>query len=85
MAEIDDLRRRLAAAEKVCYLFGITGARHETQRERAALQAWMDWYHQYGGDGEPVSDAEIDRLDHLRREIREATLRAIGEREGGGG
>lgn len=79
MAEIDDLRRRLAAAEKVCYLFGITGVRHETQRERATLQAWMDWHERY--DAEPVPDEEIDRLAQRRREIREATLRRIDERD----
>lgn len=78
MAElIDDLRRRVLAAERVCYLFGITSARHETERDKAVTQAWMDWSAAFNDDVPRVTDEEITELARRRDEIRAATLRRI--------
>ena len=77
MAEIDDLRRRLAAAERVCYLVGISGARSESDRDKAATQAWMDWSHDYRPLVTPVSDKEIAELATRRDVIRQRTLERL--------
>jgi hypothetical protein len=81
VTEIDDLRQRLAAAERVCYLFGITGVRTETDREKATTQAWQEWSHTYGRLAPEVPDDEIERLAARRDIIRNRTLGRL-RREG---
>jgi hypothetical protein len=76
-AEVAELRARLEAAERVCYLFGISAARHETEREKAALQAWIDWHGEHGHGAQKVSDVEVQVLAARRDAIRNATLARI--------
>lgn len=45
------LAKRLAAAETVCTIFGWTGYGEEGLREKAAVQAYMDWANTYGAPG----------------------------------
>lgn len=78
--EIERLRQRLAAAEQVCVLYSWIGIPDQTDRGKAALQAWIDWSHQYGPL--PKSAEWNDRITELARrrdEIRAATLRKIRE------
>lgn len=46
-AELEALRRRLAAAEQVCVLYGWCGAAGgpapDSDVQAATMQAWMDW------------------------------------------
>lgn len=74
MSEIDDLRRRLAAAERVCQLVGITAARSETDQDKALGQAWSEWSRQYRSLALPVTDDEVLRLAARRDIIRNRTL-----------
>lgn len=74
MTEIDDLRQRLAAAERVCHLFGISAAHTETDREKATTQAWQEWSHTYGRLAAKVPDDEIERLAARRDIIHNRTL-----------
>lgn len=74
MTEIEDLRRRLAAAERVCYLVGITGATGSTDRDKAKTQAWMEWSHEYGNLAVRLTDDEVLALAARREVIRNNTL-----------
>ncbi len=62
MTELDDLRARVAAAERVCHLVGITGARMDTDRDKALTQAWSEWNREHRGKSLPPTDAEIETL-----------------------
>lgn len=74
MSEIDDLRRRLAAAERVCILFGKTAARGETDRDKALTQAWLEWSREWRAAAPEVTDSEILELAARRDVIRNNTL-----------
>jgi hypothetical protein len=74
VSEVDDLRRRLALAERVCALVGITAATGETDRDKAKTQAWMDWNHEYGRLSPRLTDDEILQLAARRDIIRNNTL-----------
>lgn len=74
MSEIDDLRRRLAAAERVCQLVGITAASGETDRDKALGQAWSEWSREYRPLAQPVTDDEILQLAARRDIVRNRTL-----------
>lgn len=80
MSEIDDLRCRLAAAERVCQLVGITAATGETDRDKAKTQAWMEWSHAYGRLSSRPTDDEILELAARRDVIRDNTLVKIRRR-----
>ncbi|GAA0720007.1 hypothetical protein Drose_06290 [Dactylosporangium roseum] len=74
MVSIEDLEQRLKAAERVCQLVGVTAASMVTARDKAELQAWLDWHRQYGHLAEPVGDDEITALAARRDEIYAAAL-----------
>lgn len=74
----DALGRRLAAAERVCYLVGITAARTETDRDKALTQAWQEWARDYRQACAGVSDAEVVELAARRDVIRQRTLARLG-------
>lgn len=75
--ELDKLRRRLAAAEKVCYLFGINAAPDQTEQGKALGQAWSEWSKDYRHHAAEVSQAEIAQLAARRDVIQQRTLARI--------
>ena len=78
MANADtEVAQRLAMAERVCALVGITAARSDGDREKALGQAWQDWQAAYGHAVPRPTNAEVAELAARRDEIREATLRRI--------
>lgn len=78
MSELDDLRARVAAAERVCHLFGMTGVRMETDRDKALTQAWLEWAGDHHSKSLRPSDAEIETLAARREVIRNNTLVRLG-------
>lgn len=80
MREVDDLRRRLEAAERVCVLFGATASTGETERDKALGQAWSEWNQRYRGDAPTVNDRETEILARRRDQIRDATVGRIREK-----
>lgn len=70
----DELLQRLAAAERVCVLVGITGASGTTDRDKAKTQAWMEWHRAYGTLAADISDDEILHLAARRDVIRDNTI-----------
>jgi hypothetical protein len=77
VTELEDLRRRLEAAERVCYLVGITGAAGQSDRDKAKTQAWMDWSNEFGRLGPRLTDDEILQLAARRDVIRNHVLARI--------
>lgn len=81
---VGGLEQRLAAAELVCALYGITGGRQDSDREKACTQAWMDWSRIAGDAADPkrIPEATLHGLARRRDEIRTETLARIrGERD----
>lgn len=74
MSEIEELRQRLAAAERVCCLVGITAARIDGDREKALGQAWREWAHDYAASAAKLTDDEILTLAARQDIIRNRTL-----------
>lgn len=81
--DLESLRRRVAAAERVCYLYGLSSSHRQTDREKATLQAWLEWHREHGGAVQPVSDAEVLQLAARRDVIRNNTLARIRRKFGG--
>jgi hypothetical protein len=80
--EIEALKERLAAAERICVLTGWTPCQ-DTQRGKALHELWADWADAYGADaearhGDELSDEYIAALARKRDETRRATLARIG-------
>jgi hypothetical protein len=80
---------RLEMAERVCVLFGWTGSRSETVKDKALAQAWQEWASTVPeGFLSPKEHPELDEeaiatLAAKRDEIRAQTLALIrGERDG---
>jgi hypothetical protein len=71
-----ELEARLAAAELVCNLVGITGSSGKSDRDRALTQAWQDWHHAYGRHVLPA-ELPIAELARRRDEITARTLARI--------
>ncbi len=82
-AEVAALTERVRLAEIVCTIFGWTGSSagpDESDRDKAVLQAWMDWHHLYSDPKAPTSKEWDDRIAELaarRDQIRQATLARI--------
>jgi hypothetical protein len=77
---VDD-RRRLELAEKVCRLYalsGHTGIEH-TPLERAATQAYLDWWARYDQEAPPVT---LDDVRDLARRRDEALARGLAHLHG---
>lgn len=70
----EELLRRLAAAERVCVLVGITGSAGVSDRDKAKTQAWMEWNRAYGHLAPRVADDEVLTLAARRDVIRDNTL-----------
>lgn len=93
MAEIDDaeltaLRARLAAAEQVCMLYGWTGARRESDQDKALHEVWSDWVDLSGvsllpEDHPELSDERIAELARKRDATRARVLARIPWKEAG--
>jgi hypothetical protein len=81
VAEIDDLRARLAAAELVCRLVGTAAADQQTDQGRAVTQAWMEWSHAYRHLVDPVSDEQVLELAARRDVIRNHTLARLRKQD----
>lgn len=81
--EIRRLRLRVAAAEQVATIFGWCGIADDSERGKAATQAWMDWAHEYGTPHASPEWAERIRVLAARRdETRSAVLARLQRREG---
>ncbi len=82
-AEITRLRERLRAAEAVCVMYGISPARHETEREKAAYEVWLTWSELVGPDATTahpdLTDERITELARQRDTKRAETLARIKE------
>lgn len=82
-SEVARLSARLEAAERVCVLFGWTGARHDTDRAKALHELWAEWAGIVGAgfagpEAHPeLSDERIAELARQRDETRSRTLAAI--------
>lgn len=80
--EVAALRRRLALAESVCVLFGWTGVRGSTDRDKALHELWSMWSDLPGADNSPegnpeLTDSLISDLARRRDETRARTLARI--------
>jgi hypothetical protein len=74
VSKIEELRARLAAAERVCVLFGWTCAAGNSDRDKAVTQAWQEWHHAYGHVAPQPGDDEVMQLAARRDVIRNVTL-----------
>lgn len=81
-ATAERLRARLLLAETHCVIYGSTGSRMETDREKASTQSWMDWFHAHRHEAPDVTDEQVAELARRRDEIQTRTLAAIAEDEG---
>ena len=87
MAEIDDaeltgLRQRLALAESVCVLYGWTGLRMDSDRDKALFELWSMWSKLPGTDVSPegnpeLTDTLIADLARRRDETRARVLASL--------
>ena len=78
----DEIKRRLAAAEDVCLMFGWTAARGYTDRDKAASELWMRWADLVGdGFTDPDGHEDLDEvaLAAARDAKRDQTLARIRE------
>lgn len=80
----EQLEARLKVAEDVCVLFGWTGARGDSERERAVSQMWMTWASMVGFEASDVTanraiNSMVPQLAAERSRIHSATLRRIAE------
>jgi hypothetical protein len=68
---VDD-RRRLELAEKVCRLYALSGHTgiERTPLEKAATQAYLDWWARYDREAPPVTDDDVRDLAGRRDEAR---------------
>ena len=78
-SQVETLRARLAAAEKVCVLLGWTTARNDTDQDKALHELWVEWMDLSGVSADPadhpeLSDEHIARLARRRDETRARTL-----------
>lgn len=77
------VEERLVAAEKVCLLFGWTGVKGNTVRDKATTQAWIEWARLYPKDycdppNHPdLNDEAIEALAAERDRIRAETLKGL--------
>lgn len=74
-AEIERLKSRLAAAELVCVAYGISPARHDSDREKATYELWSDWQELAQADMTSLSDERIVELARRRDANRAEALR----------
>lgn len=74
-AEIVRLKARLAAAELVCVAYGISPARHDSDREKATHELWSDWQELAQADMTSLSDERITELARRRDAKRAEALR----------
>jgi hypothetical protein len=77
--EITALRQRLALAESVCVLYGWTGSRPDSDRDKALFELWSMWAKLPGTDTSPegnpeLTDALISDLARRRDETRAQVL-----------
>jgi hypothetical protein len=78
-SEVEELRKRLALAEQVCKMVGITAVSFESDREMALTQAWMEWSKSLPSDYDiRPSDEKVLELASERRRIRAETLARLG-------
>jgi hypothetical protein len=82
MADNDGLRARLEAAERVCALYGWTGAHHDSDRGKALHELWRQWCDLPGStphlvDHPELTEGYIAALARKRDAIRERTLERI--------
>ena len=85
LAEVEALRERVAAAERVCVILGGLPPLDDSVRGKAALQAWLDWsaaYHRHAAGVSLQQEAELARR---RDEIRAATVARFRAERGGTG
>ena len=81
---VDELRRRLEAAERVCAVFGWTAVRDQSDRDKALHELWVEWLGAAeDGFGSPLAhpeltDETIGRLARQRDEKRAAALQGLG-------
>jgi len=73
---------RLAAAERVCVMFGWLGI-DDSERGKAAHELWCDWLEISGVSTDPadhpdLSDERIRELAARRDATRDQTLRRLG-------
>jgi hypothetical protein len=85
MSEVEELRRRLEAAERVCVLYSWTGHVHDSDRGKALHELWAEWAGLPGTSWQPedhpdLSDERISELARRRDDKRARTLdRIYGE------
>lgn len=76
--EVEQLTERLKAAETVCTIFGWTGYGEEGRREKAAVQAYMDWANAYGAPRpDPEWNERVRTLAARRDEERGRALTTV--------
>lgn len=74
--------QQLKAAEKVCVLYGMSPHRDHSDREKACMQAWVEWINL--DPHRPlaqVSEAEITRLAAARRQAAADTITRLQSRD----
>jgi hypothetical protein len=80
--KLDELEERLRLAERVCLLYGWSGS-DDTERGRAAMQAWMEWADFVGKEftsakAHPeLNDEAIAALATIRAAIHTVTIARI--------
>lgn len=72
---LEQLKARLAAAELVCVAYGISPARHDSDREKATHELWSDWQELAQADMTSLSDERIVELARRRDANRAEALR----------
>ena len=83
MTEIEELRRRLALAERVCALLGVISIKGESDQEKAVQAAWSEWYRAGGARVPRPPDDEVLRLAARQDIRRNVTLSRIEQEQRG--
>ena len=81
--EAAELRERLAAAERVCLMYGWTGSVDDSDRDKAAHELWLQWCETPASawtlqTTPDLSDEYIAELARKRDATRAATLARLG-------
>ena len=90
VAEVEQLRERLALAEAVCLMFGWSPSdMHGSDRTKATTMLWRRWADHQDVNTDPaahpeLSDAVIERLARERDEIRDRTAAKLREKGASG-
>lgn len=79
VTSVDALLERLAAAERVCLMFGWTGSTGTSDHDKALHELWSDWVNLSGVSQLPRDHPELgdDRIAELARQRDEKRSRAL--------